>query len=624
MLYTDTETFSDLDIKDVGTVKYADSAELLLAGFKLGDRYEVWDAYYKPYEPPVWVEDYIDNGGLVCAHNALFDYVVLKQHFPSLELKQMVDNMAVCAAAGLPLGLEAAGKALHLMDSHLKSKEGKRLIKMFCIPHKPTKKNPVTRIMPEHQPEDWSLFKDEYLYKDIISLEEINKYLPKLRPFEQTVWYQTQQINMGGIPIDIDTVELILDKLDQFVDDQASDFIRKTGVFPTQRDKVLQWCCSQGYIMNNLQAATVEHALEDDQCPEHVKEALAVRANITHMSFKKYVTMNKATMDDGRIRGTLMYHVATTGRFGGRLLQPQNLTRGNIDAEEAVESIHNGDFNVELIKSSVRGMIYNRKGFTIVDWSGIEARVTQWLAMDEEALDVFRRGEDPYIWMAAKIFQIDESEVDSKQRFVGKQAILGLGYQMSAKKFITTVESYGETISVEEASLAVMTYRKTHRNLVQLWAHMQQAAVMAVENPGRVYKVNRYVSFEMDDQWLIMNLPSGRMIRYFEPELESSFNQLSASYMSMNSQHQWVRTSTYGGKLVENAVQAIARDVLVEAVDKLINEGFDIVTHIHDEVVVWGEHPVEYVSQIMCELPKWGSGLPLNAEGFNSKRFKKG
>lgn len=621
MLYVDTETFSTVDLKTAGTVKYAASAELLLAGFKLDNVYEVWDAYHNP-TPPDWVVEYIEDG-FVCAHNALFDYVVLKKHFPELGLNQMVDNMAVCAAAGLPLGLEMAGKALHILDNHLKSKEGKRLIKMFCMPRKPTKNNDAVRIYPDDKPEEWKMFRDVYLYQDVISLEVINKMLPPLRRFEQEVWWETQLINMEGIPIDTKMVMNILASLDEFVDERASEFIRLTGIFPTQRDKVLNWCANNNYPMQNLQAATVEFAIQDDQCPELVKEALKTRANIIHMSFKKYLTMRDAVMWDGRIRGTLMYHVASTGRFGGRLLQPQNLTRGTIDSVEAVSRIQKGEFSVELVKSAVRGMIYHPEGFTIVDYSGIEARITQWLSMDEEALEVFRQGKDPYIWMAAKIFMVAEEDITKDQRFVGKQAILGLGFQMSAKKFIDVCESYGQIIPVEKASLAIMTYRKTHRNTVKLWNNMQQAAVMAVENPRRVYKVNRYISFEVESNWLIMNLPSGRQIRYFEPELEYKLQSLSISYMSMNSQNQWVRTSTYGGKLLENAVQATARDILVEGVDRLMDHGYTIITHIHDEIVTLGEHPVETVTSIMCKLPKWATGMPLAAEGFNSKRFKK-
>jgi len=267
-------------------------------------------------------------------------------------------------------------------------------------------------------------------------------------------------------------------------------------------------------------------------------------------------------------------------------------------------------------------MIYHPDGFTIADYSSIEARMVQFMAEDQDALDVYRQGLDPYKWMAAKIYGVTYEQVTDKERFTGKQAVLGLGYQMSAKKFIMMVEGYGETISKQEATKAVDTYRKTYKKVADLWRRMNLGCVKSVLNPGLTIRVNQYVSFITEGDFLRMNLPSGRQLSYYKPEPEYKSMGTTVSYMSMNSQHQYVRTHTYGGKLTENLVQAAARDVLVHAVHSLM-EDYTVVTHIHDEVVLLGRHDLETIGNIMCDMPEWCDGLPLAVDGFTSGRYKK-
>lgn len=620
ILFTDTETFSTIDIKTAGTVKYAKSAEMLLAGYKLNGRYAFWDYTTSDYQP-IWVQDHITKGGLVAAHNALFDYIILKKHFPTLMLSQMIDTMAVCATHSLPLGLDKASDILDLPVK--KYKGGSRLVRKFCIPRKPTAINKTTRNLPEKFPKEWKEFRDVYLKADVETVEAIVNRLEVLPPAEQQVWLDTQYINIRGIPMDVDTAHDIVDKLAILVDDEASRFIRLTGVFPTQRAKVLVWLEEQGCPLPNMQAPTVAAVIADESAPQLVRDALEARANTTHMSFKKFNTILNAAMDDGCIRGTIMYHIATTGRFGGRLLQPHNLTRGTIDGEEAVARIQAGEFNVELVKSAVRPMIYHPDGFTIVDYSSIEARIVQKVAQDEDALDIFRRGLDPYIQMATKIFDTSYEHITDKQRWHGKQAILGLGYQMGAKKFVMMVEQYGQKLSMTEAKKTVKVYRDTHKRLVKFWDNIGKCALKAMELPGTTVRLNQYVAFTLEEDFLYMHLPSGRRIAYYQPAIGEGKFGPEISFMGFNIQHQWVRLKTYGGKLCENLVQAIARDILVEAVHKLMEQKLDIITHIHDEIVIRGHHPVDWISGIMCEEIDWFVGLPLEAEGENVQRFKK-
>lgn len=623
-LYVDLESFSKVDIRKAGTVKYCLDCEVMLIGFKLNGRYDYYDFSHPTKNIiPTWVTEHINLGGLFVAHQALFEYVALTQStdmFPSLQLNQLIDTMALCGVAGLPLALGKATAAAGLNVQ--KYDGGSRLITKFCIPRKPSKHDKSIRRMPADAPEDWLEFRDVYLKADIDSMEELHDMLPKFEGDEHQAWVDTQVINLRGITIDLDTVNLIESKLEPMIDEESSEFIRITSLFPTQRDKVLGWVRSQGVKILDLKAETVASVLESPNTPEHVRKALEHRANTTHMSFKKYATMRTALCEDNTVKGTLQYHVAGTGRFGGRLLQPQNLTRGNIDGELAVARIQAGEFSVELVKSCVRPMIFHPDGLTIVDYSSIEARVVQMVCMDYEALEVFVSGKDPYMVMASKIYSVPYEEVTSKQRFVGKQAVLGLGFQMSAKKFISMVENYGETITVPEAKLAVEVYREQHSKLVKFWETMNQAAVYSIQRPGDIIRINQYVSFEFNHPYLCMILPSGRKLHYFQPNLEYSHYGTGLSYMSMNDRNQYVRTHTYGGKLVENLVQATARDLLVDAVGQILTSKLNIVTHIHDEVVVEGHHLSE-VERMMLNAPAWAEKLPLAVDGAEVQRYKK-
>lgn len=621
ILYTDTETFNTVDLKEAGTVKYCLSAEMLLAAFELDGEYHAYDYVHNPVIPD-WVHQHINSGGIVCAHNMLFDYVILKKHIPALRIEQCMDSMALCAAHGLPLALAKAGKVLGLATQKY---DGGALVRRFCIPRKPSKHDARVRITPQDDPVKWIEFRDEYLDGDIYSMKGIIEKLGVLTTTEQQYWVDTQVINLKGVPVDVETTQLIHDKIDQLVDDESSKFIRLTGLFPTQRDKVLGWVRTQGVRVLNLQAATVEEIVGDPDTPALVKEALECRANTTHMSFKKYKTILDAVCDDETVKGTLMYHAAHTGRWGGRLLQTQNLTKGHIDGNEAVARIQAGEFSVELVKSALRGMIYHPHGFAIGDYSQIEARITQWMCDDQDALEVFRSGKDPYKTFGVKMYNIPFDDISDEQRFTAKQAVLGLGFQMAYKRFMEMCKGYGVAVSQEDAELAVKIYRTTHKKLVKFWGQMNKAAVMAVHQPDTLIKVNQFISFFMTDDFLYMVLPSGRQLAYYQPTITlGNWDNESVSYMGVNDKNQWVRVNTFGGKLTENAAQGIARDIMAGAVSKLLTLGYEVPTHVHDEAVVVDQEELDNVLDVMTIVPEWAAGLPLEADGFMSPRFRKG
>lgn len=372
----------------------------------------------------------------------------------------------------------------------------------------------------------------------------------------------------------------------------------------------------------DMQAATIAGVLADPKTPQVVREALEARASTTHASFKKFPKIAAAVRSDGTVGGTLMYHVAGTGRFGGRLLQPQNLTKGNIDGVQAVERIQAGEFSVDLVKSAVRPMIHHKKSMCIVDYAQVEGRGVLWVAQDDENLQDYLGDDDPYKLMAMEIYDEQLVNITEKQRFVGKQARLGLGYQMAWKKFQATCANYGEEVSVAECKQAVTIFRNKHQKLVHFWDDMNGAALMAMDNPGDTVVLNKYVSFLFDGKWLRMGLPSGRSLFYYQPNVSIDSYGRNLSYMSMNDKHQYVRTSTYGGKLTENLVQALCRDLLCHAISNLLDTGYQIITHVHDEIIVAGTD-ISGVADIMCEVPDWAHDFPLSAEGETTPRYKK-
>lgn len=613
-LYVDIETYSTVDIKKEGGWKYTSNCELILARFKLGDQVYVWE--HGSF--PEWVMDHCAKGLPVVAHNAMFEFNVLKRYLP-IHIEQMICTQAKAEAHGLPGSLNKATQALGAPESHLKSAKGSALIRLFCMPRKPTKAKPYDRATAKTDPEEWALFRDEYLYQDVEALEWLDNALPDLSAAERQAWVETQYLNSVGIPIDTNTVKQIARDIDLAVDRYSTDFIRRTLTFPTQIEKIQQWLLQQGVLVNDLTKTTVDGLIANDDTPEYVKTALSIRQNISHASFKKYPAMLKAVESDDRIRGCFQYHAAHTGRFGGRLIQPHNFVRGSIDAVEAVQRIKDGEYSVELVKSAVRGMVHHPDGFTIIDYNAIEARTVAWLAGELDALAVFKEGKDPYIWMAQKIYEKEYDEVTDEQRFVGKQAVLGLGYQMWIQKFQAQAAGYGVVISDEVARTAVLTYRGTHTCIVALWGLMEQGFKMALDRPGKTITVNKYIKFyrPVRSLFLYMILPSGRRIAYPFPEFDQ---EQGCTHMGLATGYKWCRVNTYGGRLTENAVQGIARDIMVDALHYM--QHIPVVMHIHDEIVATGDHREE-MKEIMSQAPSWAEGLPLETKGHYKERFCK-
>ena len=566
-LHLDFETFCAYLIR-YGMYRYVEheSFDLLCMCYAFGNGpVELW----VPGDPlHDEVSQYISDGGIVAAHNAGFEYLVWNRYFKpltgvSLSLSQMVCTAAKAAALALPRALDKCAEVLRLTP---KDTEGKRVMMKLSKPRKPTKHNPATRWTPELAPKDFEIIY-EYCKTDVIVEREIDQRLPDLTITEQAVWQKDMQINTRGVKVDIPTVKTAINTWERYKQDLVEQCHQKTGVRPSQRQALYDWLyVNTDLNLPNLTAEVLDEALGRPGLPPDLDAILKARRYSSATSIGKYDAMLRSACEDGRLRGMFLYHGAGTGRWAGRIVQLHNLPRGGIaDVDVAIDwmaevpQLYKNP--AKAISACIRGMLIADDGMelAVADYSSIEARGVQWLAGDEDALDIFRKGLDPYIDMASHIYNVPYNKVTKSQRAVGKQAILGLGYGMGWKKFQMTCAKYGIIIDSEFAKRVVKLYRSKHIILVKFWKKMETRAMAAILYPGKEFTVGK-VSFITEDGFLFMILPSGRRLAYFKPSIRSNKtswgeNKSSVSFWGTNSQtHQWQRQYTYGAKLVENCL----------------------------------------------------------------------
>ena len=368
-----------------------------------------------------------------------------------------------------------------------------------------------------------------------------------------------------------------------------------------------------------------------------VKEAIKMRLTLAKSAPKKYTKILKVLGDAERINGALMYHGAATGRWASRIVNVQNLPRPTIKhADAAVELFRERDLDLlelygppmEVLSSGIRSIIKATPGYRLLvaDFSQIEARVLPWLAGQEDVIEVFKTGQDLYKHAASQVFGVAIDDVDDEQRFVGKVAMLALGFQGGARAFSLMAKNYGVDIDEEKAETIKRAWRRKNDRIVSYWNRCEDAAKMAIESPGKIFRVGQ-CDFYVDGQWLLIRLPSGRELAYFKPRLAPGKYGDKIQYMGMNSQTRaYCILDGYGGRTVENITQAVARDCMAEAMLRLDAAGYPIVLTVHDEVIA--EVPTSFGSidefvSIMCESPPWADGLPIEADGFETVRYRK-
>lgn len=656
-LSIDLETFSSVPIAKAGAHKYIESHdfEILLFAYSV-DGGDVFCVDLMQGEIlPNWLIDALTSPDYIKhAYNAAFEWGCLSRYLGrQLPPEQWRCTMFHGLYAGYTAGLDATGRALGLPEDKRKLNTGKALIRYFCVPCAPTKANGGRiRNMPHHAPERWQLFK-EYCRQDVVTEMEIEKRLSSIiiPDFVQKEWERDLIINSRGVAVDMELVEGALD-IDKTVHDRlVAEAMELSGLNnPTSVAQLSLWLESQtGENISDLRKDTVAKMLAEKDNSPKVKRMLEIRQELGKTSTKKYDAIEAAVCKDGRVRGLLQFYGANrTGRWAGRLVQVQNLPRTYTNPLELARELVKKR-NIEALRfiygsipntlsQLIRTAFIAAPGKVLIDadFSAIEARVISWLAGEEWRLEVFRTHGKIYEASASQMFGvpielIKKGNPEYSLRQKGKVAELALGYQGGTGALIA-MGALDMGIAEEDLSDIVSRWRESNKRIRDLWYKMEAAAVQVISQGGAVGVNGLVISHELNCDTgfdaLTILLPSGRKLFYVSPQIgENQWGKPSLSYMGMNqTSKKWQRIETYGGKLVENSVQAIARDCLAQAIENLETAGIPVVFHIHDEVVIDctpDTASLDDVIQIMSKPIPWASGLSLGADGWVGTFFKK-
>jgi len=639
----DFETRSTIDLAEQGLDIYANdpSTEVLCIAFGTSpDNVRVTVPHPTANLDLNNLLAYVRGGGKIQAWNAMFEYAIWncvcvpKYGWPELKLEQCIDTMAIAAANNIP---QALGDAAVFMDAtHQKDTRGRYLIQKLCKPTKKGEFNNEPELMAE-------LF--AYCSQDVRTEMAIGSVLRPLNDVEQDIWTLTQRINLRGVPVDPNELHNAVLAVVRAQDALDNECLALTGCKPSERAKLLAWVnkalVASGYKeLDDLTAETVSKML---QCSihAHVKKALELRQEGSQTSVAKYAKMMEIQRD-GKIRNTLVYHGASTGRWASRGgLNLQNIARPTLSDEEIELAIPmvftEGVGTMQQLSSLVRSAIRAPSGktFVDVDFSSIENRVGVWLAGQNDKVALFRKGLDEYkVFASDSLYRIGYDEVTKDQRQVSKSAVLGAMFGQGAKGLVKYAEGMGVTLTEGQAKTAVENYRSSYSRVRDLWAACESAAIAAVENPGNPFAAYRHIVMKVARNALWMRLPSGRLICWQRPELELLTTPWGAQKrgVTIHSQNtftrQWSRNALIGSSIFQSAVQGTARDFLAHAMLRLDSEGYDIINSIHDEVLLLvdeakGDAALDDVVRIMTTPPEWAPDFPLAAEGWVGKRYRK-
>ena len=660
-LSIDLETYSSVDIKKSGAQAYMRSPdfEILLFAYNLDGEHKAVIDLAQGEKIPWWLYDALTNPDYIKhAYNAAFEWGCLSQHMGvKLPPSQWRDTMLHGLYCGYTAGLDATGRALGLSEDKQKLNTGKALIRYFCVPCKPTKTNGFrTRNLPHHDPERWQLFK-EYNAQDVVTEMEIERRLSAfpVPDFVQKQWETDLLINDRGVAVDMDFVHGALAMGETVRSTLTDEAVTISGLFnPNSVKQLAKWLEQEtGEEVSNLRKETVSQMLGREQNSDTVQRMLEIRQELGKSSTKKYDAIKNCVAADGRVRGLLQYYGANrTGRWAGRLVQVQNLPRTYTEPLElARELVKGGKLDAlrlmygkpnDTLSQLIRTAFVAAPGHVLIDadFSAIEARVISWLADQEWRLEVFRTHGKIYEASASQMFNVPlerivkgNPEYALRQR--GKVAELALGYQgsVAAMRAMDTGHQL-DNLSDDEVKDIVNRWRDTNPKIRDLWYAFDSAAVQVINCGGSVNVRCCTLAREYDStqgvSCLTIRLPSGRKLYYVDPAVgQNRWGNPSITYMGINDKNKWGRIETYGGKLVENCVQAIARDCLAQAIEHLEAAGYPVVFHVHDEVVIdiqpFADEKtmLKNVVQIMSTPIPWAQGLPLGADGWVGTFFKK-
>ena len=642
-LSIDLETYSSADIGKTGVYRYSESPdfEILLFGYSIdGAPVQLVDLTCGERVPEEVRDALSDPSVTKWAFNASFERICLSRWLglPSgtyLEPDQWRCSMIWSAYLGLPLSLAGVGAVLKLDKQKLDT--GKDLIRYFCKPCRPTKKNGGrTRNLPRHDPGKWEQFKS-YNLRDVETEMEIQKKLARF-PVPEFVWdeyHLDQEINDRGIRVDMQMVENAIDV------DGWSRFDLKTQLQdltalenPNSVAQMKAWLTQHGMEIESLGKKEVAAMLKD--APPDMREALVLRQQLAKSSVKKYQAMQNCVCADGRAHGMFMFYGANrTGRFAGRLVQLQNLPQNHMDdLEQARALVRRADYDsLQLLYDSVPDVLselirtafipYEGGKFIVADFSAIEARIIAWMADEKWRLEVFKNGGDIYCASASQMFgvPVEKHGINGHLRQKGKIAELALGYggSVGALKAMGALEM---GIPEEELKPLVDAWRDANPNITELWWDVDRAVKEAVDL--RTSSETRGIQFVYESGFLFICLPSGRRLAYVKPRIgENRFGGESVTYEGVGGTKKWERLESYGPKFVENIVQALSRDILCYAMKTL--RCCNIVAHVHDEIIIEADPKVslEAICEQMGRTPPWAKGLILRADGYETPFYKK-
>lgn len=643
-LSIDLETYCECPIK-YGVQRYVDdpSFEILLFAYSFnGGPVTVVDMT-KDELPSQVIDALYDPAVTKTAFNANFEMTCLRKFFPDADFTNWECTSVLALYSSLPTSLDGVAQALK-MDAQ-KDRRGKALIQYFSVPCKPTKTNGGrTRNLPTDAPDKWAEF-IEYNRQDVVVEIEIRKRLISVKPpkVEHDYWLMDLQINRNGIAVDNDMIRNALDFDARFKETLLQEAQEITGLdnpnAPMQLKEWVEW--QLGRPIEGITKACVAGLLKSD-IPADVRRVLELRQMLGKTSVKKYLAMQNAECSDGRIHGMLQFYGAMrTGRWAGRIVQLQNLPRNYIeDLDLARETLKSGDLDLfetlygdvsDTLSQLIRTALVAEEGsrFIVADYSAIEARVIAWLSGEQWRQDVFAQGGDIYCASASSMFHVPvvKHGVNGHLRQKGKVAELALGYGGGPKALIAMGALEGG-IPEEELPEIVQLWRKASPHITKFWYDVDTAAKKAIVTAEPVKIRQGGLLFTREKGALFITLPSGRRLAYIHPKIGTNrFGSESITYMGMSqTANKWDRLETYGGKLVENIVQAVARDCLAAAMLRLTKAGYKICAHIHDEVVIEapiGTGSLDDVIDIMCTPEPWTKGLILNAAGFENPYYMK-
>ena len=645
VLHIDLETYSDIDIGKCGAYRYIDSPnfEILLIAYAYDDEpVTVIDVAQKESWPMQVLDDILSSEVTKVAHNAAFERICLSKFLNAhLDPEAWHCTMVHALSLGFPASLADVGKAINLGEDKQKMAVGKRLITYFCKPCKPTQANGQrTRNYPHHNLEKWDLFK-EYNRQDVVTEQAIYDRLMKfpLPESEQALYRLDQSINDYGIGVDTD----LMDKVIGYSKDYETKLRKECedltgGINIHSIVQLKQWLTEQeGRPIDSLTKDDVDQLLKLDLKPGS-RRILELRQETGKTSVKKYEAFERSICSDGRIHGAFQFYGAgRTGRWAGRLIQPQNFPRNAFEdialarqmvkdkQWDEIEMLY-GSMN-DVFSTLIRTLIVPPQGmtFAISDYSAIEARVVAWMADEKWRQDVFANGGDIYCMSAAQMFgvPVEKHGQNSHLRKKGKVAELACGYGGGVGALR---KMGGEQMGLSEKEMdeIVKKWRRSSPHVVRLWRELGDAAIEAIDTRLKV-RCRHGVSFKYAKGILFMQLPSGRSLAYVQPR----FDGQEFTYMGMNqTTRKWERTKTWGGKLTENLIQAIARDCLATSMQKIQKAGYHIVMHVHDEVIVEvpsddADGHLKRIEELMGEPIEWAPGLILTADGFTSEYYRK-